>query len=390
MKYLSLLMLLICGNTLLAQTKPMTPGQYAEKYKLLALKVMKEHKIPASITLAQGILESNAGSSELAVNAFNHFGLKHSTVYEKYPFYEKKTREIFNGQETFIVAKFTKFANDEDCYMGRVAFLKRSRYASCFECGDSYDCWAKKLLKNGYATDTLYPVKLVTTIGNYKLASYDQQKIDSALISVIQSQNLQELDNPLVQKALTKEQKEAEYWKMKKEATDALLEYNKRMKALKDFEKANGIGDVNAPPTSSQATMMQLIKLEEELNKVKELFEVSDIVMEHGKFKINGLQVAQMRKSDFDALFADRYGLTVEELKKFNELPAEAPLVKGAHYFLQSKKEKYDGLEKIHTVTPEDTWYSISQQYGLTLNTLLSLNAAKADTALGKEVKLKK
>jgi flagellum-specific peptidoglycan hydrolase FlgJ len=139
---------------------------YVFHYKDIAMSNMKNFGIPASIILAQGILESGAGQGKLAATANNHFGIKCYTDWKG----ETTLHDDDASQECF-----RKYNNPEESYHDHAAIIsKRSRYASLFQLpkGD-YKAWAKGLKAAGYATDPLYPEKLINYIERYRLDQYD-------------------------------------------------------------------------------------------------------------------------------------------------------------------------------------------------------------------------
>lgn len=138
---------------------------YIDKYNAMAIKKMKDYGIPASITLSQGILESAAGTSELARNANNHFGIKcHSTW----------TGKAYHKDDDKKGECFRVYNSVEDSYDDHSDFLKRPRYASLFTLNPTdYKSWAYELKKCGYATDPNYPVRLINLIETYSLYQYD-------------------------------------------------------------------------------------------------------------------------------------------------------------------------------------------------------------------------
>lgn len=138
--------------------------EYISMYKDIAIQEMKNSLIPASITLAQGILESGDGNSELAKKANNHFGIKcHDWSGEKIFHDDDKKQECFR-----------KYRKASESYRDHSEFLKKSRYASLFELKiTDYKGWAKGLKKAGYATNPKYPELLIALIEKHKLYEYD-------------------------------------------------------------------------------------------------------------------------------------------------------------------------------------------------------------------------
>jgi LysM repeat protein len=147
--------------TVLAQKK-MTPEEYINTFKEDAVKEMYLHKVPACITLAQGMLESGNGNSALCKNANNHFGIKCHKEWagETYTMDDDSADECFRKYETAL-----------DSYSDHSLFLfSRSRYSQLFELPiNDYKAWCIGLKAAGYATDPKYPERLIELIEKYKL-----------------------------------------------------------------------------------------------------------------------------------------------------------------------------------------------------------------------------
>lgn len=161
-----LLVFMVFPAVLSAQHGNSAYNEYIEKYHELAIRQQKEHKIPASIILAQGILESGAGRGRLAVKANNHFGIKCHDNWDGARIYhdDDKKHECFR-----------KYRRVLDSYEDHSAFLKsRSRYAFLFNLDPTdYKGWAHGLKKAGYATDPAYAYKLIALIDEYELHRFD-------------------------------------------------------------------------------------------------------------------------------------------------------------------------------------------------------------------------
>jgi flagellum-specific peptidoglycan hydrolase FlgJ len=142
-------------------------AQYIDVYKDIAMKEMQTYGIPASITLAQGILESGSGKGRLAVKANNHFGIKcHGWDGKKIYHDDDEKQECFR-----------KYKSAETSFRDHSLFLaNRKRYSNLFNLKISdYKNWAKGLRKAGYATDRKYPQKLISLIERYSLQEYDKK-----------------------------------------------------------------------------------------------------------------------------------------------------------------------------------------------------------------------
>lgn len=141
---------------------------YIELYYPIAQKEMKYFGIPASITLAQGILESGMGYGRLATDANNHFGIKCHRDWNGKRIYHDDDEE----GECFRVYK-----DPENSFRDHSLFLRdRSRYAFLFDIKTNhYRAWAKGLKKAGYATDPKYPDKLISLVERFDLTRFDEK-----------------------------------------------------------------------------------------------------------------------------------------------------------------------------------------------------------------------
>lgn len=154
---------------------------YIAKYAKTAVESQKKHKIPASITLAQGLLESAAGESRLAKEGNNHFGIKCGSSW-----YGKSMKM----DDDAIGECFRCYANAKDSYNDHAEFLQRQRYAFLFDYPiTDYKSWAYGLKRAGYATDPNYPKKLISIIELYKLYEYDTNTQSQNIISKSNEKN---------------------------------------------------------------------------------------------------------------------------------------------------------------------------------------------------------
>jgi len=142
---------------------------YVRTYSSIAIENMREYSIPASITLAQGILESGSGNSELARKSNNHFGIKCGSTW--------KGRKSFHDDDALNEC-FRAYANVRDSYKDHSLFLvQNSRYANLFQLRlEDYKGWAKGLSKAGYATNPKYATLLINLIESLELYTYDTNK----------------------------------------------------------------------------------------------------------------------------------------------------------------------------------------------------------------------
>ena len=147
--------------SLAAQSKSAVYLAYIEQWKETAIQQQADYGIPASITMAQALLESAAGQSELAKKAKNHFGIK-------------CTNDWFGGVYYYDDERkgecFRQYYDAAESFKDHSLFLQRPRYFTCFEIAvEDYEGWAYRLKECGYATDKLYPQKLIKLIEDYRL-----------------------------------------------------------------------------------------------------------------------------------------------------------------------------------------------------------------------------
>lgn len=169
MKRLLFVFLLAFPHFLLAQR--ITAEEYISIYKDIAIREMREHKIPASITLAQGLLESGCGNSELARVAKNHFGIK---------CHKEWTGNTFTMDDDEKNECFRSYENAEESFVDHSLFLVgRNRYAALFDLEiTDYEGWAKGLKAAGYATNPKYAQLLIARINQYDLTRFDREALN--------------------------------------------------------------------------------------------------------------------------------------------------------------------------------------------------------------------
>lgn len=155
----------ISGNTLI---KKYTAAEYIERFKAISIAEMNQYGIPASITLAQGLLESANGNGSLAREANNHFGIKCNA--------EWKGKTILKDDDIKDDC-FRVYNSAEESFRDHSEFLKRKRYSALFELDkNDYKGWAYGLKQAGYATNPQYAELLINIIERYQLDQYDKKE----------------------------------------------------------------------------------------------------------------------------------------------------------------------------------------------------------------------
>jgi LysM repeat protein/uncharacterized FlgJ-related protein len=198
--------------------------EYIQRFNKIAIDEMKRTGIPASIKLAQGLLESGGGTSVLARKANNHFGVKCGSEWRGPTYYVKDDDYDENGQ--LIESCFRAYEDAESSYIAHSEFLrdpnKAYRYGFLFRLDQKdYKKWAQGLKSAGYATSPTYADNLISVIEQYKLFKYDGGDVDFDLVRVIND----------VKVTLAKEgQTPEELAKKYNVKTTCLLKYNERLR----------------------------------------------------------------------------------------------------------------------------------------------------------------
>jgi LysM repeat protein len=301
---------------------------YIQAYKDIAISEMRRTGIPASIKLAQGLLESDLGRSPLAVEANNHFGIKcggqwQGDVYFKYD-------DDKDSQGNLIESCFRVFSSVEESYMAHSEFLmdpsKSGRYGFLFQLGSQdYQGWANGLKFSGYATDPKYPSKLIKLIESYKLYEYDE----AVVLSEAQHTELAYSDGTKPHSAVISHKTNTG----NRESDDKIAHSDKVSHARKGKTYRSS--------------------------------------------KINDLYVTYSKNGETLKSISRRTGRNVYDLLEFNEGVSsfEAVLEEGEIVFLERKKKAYYGDDtEYYTVKGDETMYDISQMFGIRLESLLVKN----------------
>ncbi len=174
---LPLIVLFIVLSAFGVQAQSSTHLEYIDRYKEIAIREMERAGIPASIKLAQGLLESGAGTSDLARRANNHFGIKCGSGWTGKTYYKKD--DDYNERGELVESCFRDYRDPESSYIAHSEFLrdpnKQFRYGFLFRLDPTdYKAWARGLKRAGYATSATYSSKLIDIIERYELHRYDE------------------------------------------------------------------------------------------------------------------------------------------------------------------------------------------------------------------------
>jgi LysM repeat protein len=379
---------------------------YIDQYKDIAISEMKRTGIPASITLAQGIIESNSGESNLALNYKNHFGIKCKSDWKGETTYQDDDAK----QECFRV-----YPNSNASYIDHSNFLKtRPNYAPLFELDPVDDsAWAYGLKKAGYATASDYPKKLLKVINDFELsqfnfpelAFYDDddtptQKVDTSVkiapIVIADSIKTNSVRSNLIKIDTVKK------------IEDTLID-TIQLSSVKGISSSdtinitapkamNGIGSIAIEQVKDSAVKIDAVLAKDTTKNNKEisLKEVSIIDTSKlitntqnsaakfeypkGKFKANQLLAIWAKAGSSFLDIANTYNIALYKLYDYNDLEETDLLAQDQILYLVPKRKEVS--KKVHLVAAGETLYDISQNEGIQLNYLEAYNTGVTDKNL--------
>lgn len=345
---LSVVLFVSCLISSSAPKDEKTPQvRYIERYSALAIDEMYRSGVPASITLAQGLLESRYGLSELATKGNNHFGIKCHNNWQGGKVYHDDDRK---GE------CFRKYDSPEESFRDHSDFLRyRDRYKFLFDLEvNDYKGWAHGLKKAGYATDPSYPAKLIKLIEDYSLYIYDVEPSD---YGYHQPDDVEEY--VFVQK--------------KDEMKTAHPDRPKKTKARKEGKKSKKeeAAPKTLPESPAKAEAPVLIE-----NSPKGEFSFS---LTRKMYSLNGVPFVYASQGETYASIAKDFDLFPREILKFNDLKDESMLNKelpvGTLVYIQAKRnEAAKGIEK-HVLESGDSMWAIAQRYGVKLDKIYKMNS---------------
>jgi len=288
----------------------MTATEYIAQWKDVAVQQMTLHGIPASITLAQGLLESGNGNSDLAKKSNNHFGIKCHSDWRGKKVYHDDDRK---GE------CFRKYKNAADSYRDHSIFLKKRRYEFLFDLKQTdYKAWAKGLKKAGYATDPKYPHKLIDLIERHGLDEYDKK--DGSSRGIFARRKKKETSKPAAAVANA--------------ATDAgtvtigsghalnVHENNIKYVQAKD-------GDTFASIAEELGSRAGMIARWNDVEKTKKLEPGQVVFIQPKRNKVKGTKVHHVRAGESLWSISQHYGIKLRKLAEYNGVDAQISLTPG-------------------------------------------------------------
>ena len=303
---------------------------YIDRYADVAVQKMNEYKIPASITIAQGIFESACGKSRLAVEGNNHFGIK---CHE----WEGDTILIDDDE---LQECFRKYASVEDSYNDHSLFLtNRKRYSNLFQLDImDYQSWARTLKQDGYATNPQYADRLISLIERFNIARLDtlyQQTYGSGNSPLAAGQSQTKPTQPSESSSSNTKPKPTGTEKPGKKVFTAIgSEY---------------------PSDQSPFTYRKV-------------------------FKNNNTYFVIAEKGDTYEKIAQDILVMADNLRKFNDAGPDDEPVENESVYVEAKARGY--AMRIHTVQAGETLRYISQRYGVQLHLILKYNMLEENAVI--------
>ena len=305
-----------------------TKEEYIDRYKSIAVEHMERYGIPASITMAQGLLESDAGNSLLSRNSNNHFGIKCKRGWTGAKVYHDDDAK---GE------CFRSYPSVEASYRDHAEFLDtQPRYDSLFAYGPAdYKNWARGLKAAGYATAPDYAQRLIRIIEYYNLHLLDSPTDGERLYAASKGKTLEESSRSSSQSSLA-------------------------------------IGGYLIDPDNYRVT----INSHEGYNV----------------YTTNGVHYVLAKEDDSYENIGSKFRLSAGNLRKFNDVkgrrtrPAHGEVV-----FIERKKKAWDGNARHHLCRQGETAASVAQSYGIRTRSLEKLNGLKSGAVLaaGQELRIK-
>ena len=353
----SLLLFLTAGNLLAANDKKTPQQKYIERYASIAVSEMYRTGVPASITLAQGLLESGSGMSTLARKSNNHFGIK---------CHGWKGRKVYHDDDAKGEC-FRAYDHAEESFRDHSDFLRyRDRYKFLFDYRTTdYKAWARGLKKAGYATDPRYADKLIKYIEDYDLSRFDKMSSRKAR-EISKEQEKEEVEESVEAQEVHKLT-----WKEKRAQKKALKQAEKEARKLARQQKeAPQEDEIPESPLS----------IEKPKKYEADADETFRFNMYRQMFSRNGVPYINALEGETIESIAEEYDLFPKEICKFNDLPQGAQIQTGDIVYLQSKKKQgARNLNKYIVDKDGESLWMISQRFGVRLKEILKMNGLSAD-----------
>lgn len=392
------LLIIILAAVIFTAASDKTPQQqYIEKYALTAVREMYRSGVPASITLAQGLLESRYGESRLAAEGNNHFGIK---------CHRDWTGKTIYADDDEKNECFRAYGSADQSFRDHSDFLRyKDRYKFLFEYDiTDYKSWALGLKKAGYATDPTYGQKLIGIIENYKLYEYDTMKNEEAVEEYVEEQSKSDAKKDSKTDAKVDDKKKSEVkadtkpevkerTKTRKESDrvasakikdkESAKERRAREKAEKEAQskkstsrtKTRSPRNQSETPSSIEDIPSSPLSIEESVQIDKSGMEKFQFNLSRPTYMRNGVAFVYAIEGETYESIAKDYHLFLKEILGFNDVKAARPLNPGEMVFIQAKKKQAPkGLEKYIVSEDGEMLWDICQRFAVKQQAIEKLN----------------
>ena len=366
-KSLAVLFLLVVVFVSYAAPADSPQERYIEKWAPTAVREMYRSGVPASITLAQGLLESGFGNSPLATEGNNHFGIKcHSDWKGK----SMKKDDDSKGE------CFRVYDDAEESFRDHSDFLRyQDRYKFLFDFDTKdYESWAYGLKKAGYATDPSYPAKLIKNIEDFNLARFDsmtQAEVSGAVAGTSAPSETGPEARPEPAEEPVKEAK-----------AGTAVAAVKDGKAVKEEKMAEKIEKKTDPKVEQHQSEVIPDVIPPSPNTIEQTVEVLPQASEEFHFSLskqvlmkNGVPFVLSMVGDSYSDIAKLNGLFLREVLKFNEVSRKDRLQPGTVVYLRMKKtQAVKGMEKYIVGEDGESLHEICQRFAVRMKSICKLN----------------
>jgi len=355
--------------------------KYVDQYFALAIEEQRSSGIPAAITLGQGILETEAGASELMTTANNHFGIKCTKGW---------TGDTFLHDDDAAQECFKKYKCAADSYHDHSDHLKKNpRYASLFSLSQTdYASWAIGLRKCGYATNPQYAQRLIKIIEDFKLQDYTYSGLDSSMqlnyptvpgvkqrLAAIEAADTTDDDTeqtappiavvPAVPKAVAATVPVAH--------ADTIV----KMPVKADVSPLKNMADSAKKTVMHTEPAAPVVKTDTVKKVTQGVARGADSKYDSGKIVVvNGMRAFYALKGEMLLQYAVKYNVRYPRLLEMNDLP-DAPLPFNTYVYLEKKLSS--GTHAKHTVKDGENLLMISQEEGVQLKKIMADNYLNAN-----------
>ena len=359
-----------------------TPQQrYIDRWAATAVREMYRSGVPASITLAQGILESRSGLSALAVEGNNHFGIKcHKD-------WKGKTMRVDDDRRREC---FRVYDTAEESFRDHSDFLRYwDRYKFLFDFNTKdYESWAYGLKKAGYATDPSYPEKLIKIIEENGLSKYDSMTQAQAARASSSSSKA----TPAPPKSSDNASSKSSSKTSSKASVKASAKEAKAAARVSKAEEREAARAARRAARRERLAAAEVIpdEIPEAPNSIEEAVLVTPAAAEEFHFSLtrpvytrNGVPFVYSVEGETYSSIASSYNLFPKEILKINDLSSDTRLLPGTVVYIQQKKNQAEkGLDKYIVESDGENLRDICQRFAVRMSAVNKLNGFSAGHVL--------